>query len=138
MVGCKRRTLLSLFCFEWMNAMLNGFASFPCNDVSVLPAPSGKVLWNINDRSKWEVAYDKWLGRWAGLGIYTVGDLTGMPPGLTLDLRSEMWLEEADEFGMMLMTLGKRFLTWTSSELISGLLLTLLRQCDTPLGCCVK
>jgi hypothetical protein len=107
MVGCKRRTLMSLFCFEWMNAMLNNFATFPCNDASFLPAPSGKVLWGMCKQSKWEVAYDRWLGRWAGLSIYTLGDLTGTPPGPTLDLRSEMWLEEADEFGMMFMTLGE-------------------------------
>ncbi|CAG9989316.1 unnamed protein product [Clonostachys byssicola] len=105
-VSCKRRSLICLYCFEWMNAMLNNFESFPCSNADFMPAPAGKVLWEITDQEKWEVAYDRWLGRWAGLDVYTLGDLENMSPGPTLDLRSEMWLEEADELGILLMTMG--------------------------------
>jgi hypothetical protein len=89
-----------------MNAMLNNFQSFPCTNAEYMPAPAGKVLWEITAQEKWEVAYDRWLGRWAGLDVFTLGDLENMMPGPTLDLRSEMWLEEADELGILLMTLG--------------------------------
>jgi hypothetical protein len=89
-----------------MNAMLNNFQSFPCTNAEYMPAPAGKVLWEIPAQEKWEVAYDRWLGRWAGLDVFTLGDLENMMPGPTLDLRSEMWLEEADELGILLMTLG--------------------------------
>uniref|UniRef100_A0A8H7KDX4 Zn(2)-C6 fungal-type domain-containing protein n=1 Tax=Bionectria ochroleuca TaxID=29856 RepID=A0A8H7KDX4_BIOOC len=105
-VSCKRRSLICLYCFEWMNAMLNNFQSFPCTNAEYMPTPAGKVLWEITAQEKWEVAYDRWLGRWAGLDVFTLGDLENMMPGPTLDLRSEMWLEEADELGILLMTLG--------------------------------
>ncbi|VUC35716.1 unnamed protein product [Clonostachys rosea] len=107
-VSCKRRSLISFYCFEWMNAMLNNFAHFPCNVAEFMPAPAGKVLWEITEQEKWEVAYDRWLGRWAGLGVYTLGDLDSIAPGPTLDLRSDMWLEEADELGILLLSLGTR------------------------------
>jgi hypothetical protein len=89
-----------------MNAILNNFQSFPCSHADFMPAPAGKVLWEITAQEKWEVAYDRWLGRWAGLDVYTLGDLENMPPGPTLDLRSELWLEEADDLGILLMTMG--------------------------------
>lgn len=33
-------------------------------------------------------------------------ELMAVQPGPELDLRTEMWLEEVDEFGMMYMSLG--------------------------------
>jgi hypothetical protein len=107
MICCKRRTFVCLNLFNWINAMHNGFSNFPCAEVDFVPAPAGKVLWRIATREKWEIAYDRWLGRWAGMGIYTLGDLQRVLPGPDLDVRSEMWLEEADEFGIMCMALSK-------------------------------
>jgi hypothetical protein len=94
--------------------MYNGFTAFPCADVDFMPAPAGKVLWNATSREKWEVAYDRWLGRWAGLSIYSVGDLQRVYRGPDLDLRSEMWLEEADEFGIMCIALRENLLYFGS------------------------
>ena len=95
--------------FTWINAIHNGFSTFPCADMDFVPAPAGKVLWSIATEEKWEIAYDRWLGRWAGMGIYTLGDLQGALRGPLgdLNLRLEMWLEEADEFGIMFMALRK-------------------------------
>lgn len=90
----------------WINAMHNGFTNFPCPEGDLTPAPAGKILWNMDSEEKWEVAYDKWLGRWAGLGIVTLGDFE-RPSGLDPDLRQEMWLEEADEFGILLTSITK-------------------------------
>jgi hypothetical protein len=101
--------MMGLYCFEWMNAMLNNTGAFLCTEIDFMPAPTGKVLWNCPTQEKWESAYDRWLERWAGMGLYTIGELTHIRPGANLDLRSEMWLEEADEFGVMYMALGKNY-----------------------------
>jgi hypothetical protein len=107
LVNCKRRALSVLSCLEWMNAMLNNFTNFPCDEDHHAPSTCSKTLWNIDNEESWKAAYDRFLGRWAGLEIYTVGDLRGTKPGPTLDQRSEMWLGEADELGMLFMTLGE-------------------------------
>lgn len=109
LVNCKRRSVMVLNLLAWCNAMHNGFANFPCADSDLIPAPAGKVLWNMDKQENWEVAYDKWLGRWAGLGIVTHCDLK--TPSKLDAVRSVMWLEEADEFGMMLIALSKSSLT---------------------------
>ena len=98
---------MSLYCFEWMYAMLHDIPTFPCTELRFMPSPAGKILWNARKKEEWEGAYDRWLGRWAGIGILTLDDLTKIQPGPELDLRSEMWLEEADEFGVMYMALGE-------------------------------
>ena len=100
---------MALYCFEWITATLIDSSAFPCAEIDFLPAPTGKVLWGCATQEKWESAYDRWLGRWAGMGQYTIGELTHIHPGGQLDLRSEMWLEEADEFGVMFMGLGKNY-----------------------------
>jgi len=94
-----------LYGFEWMYSLLNGLPTFPCTELGELPAPAGKVLWNATRREEWESAYDRWLGRWAGMGPYTLRESSFLAPGPELDLRAEMWLEEADEFGVMYMAL---------------------------------
>ena len=77
-----------------------------------MPAPAGKVLWTARTQQEWEGAYDRWLGRWAGQSIYKMQELIQINPGPELDPRTEMWLEEADEFGMMLMAIGKNLLLY--------------------------
>jgi hypothetical protein len=105
LVECKRRTLLCLNLFIWINAIHSGFSNFPCAEADCVPAPAGKVLWNMASQEKWEISYDRWLGRWAGLGSYSFVDIQKSRLGLNLDVRSEMWSEEADEFGIMFMAL---------------------------------
>jgi len=55
-----------------------------------MPAPAGKVLWNAKTVEEWESAYDRWLGHWAEMGIYSMQELTEVKPGPELDLRTEM------------------------------------------------
>lgn len=49
-------------------------------------------------------------------------ELMAVQPGPELDQRTEMWLEEVDEFGMMYMSLGMYYL-WS---LNFGLVLTIV------------
>jgi hypothetical protein len=83
-----------------------------------MPAPAGKVLWNAKTVEEWESAYDRWLGHWAEMGIYSMQELTEVKPGPELDLRAEVWLEEADEFGVMYMALGENFLSFGANILL--------------------
>jgi hypothetical protein len=109
LANCRRRTLMVLYCFEWIYSMLNNLPTFPCTELGFMPAPAGKLLWDARTREEWERTYDQWLGRWAGMGAYKMRELQDIKPGPELDLRTEMWLEEADEFGMMYMAMGKEF-----------------------------
>ena len=93
--------------------MHSGFSNFPCAEADFVPAPASKALWILHSQDKWEIAYDRWLGRWAGLGIYTLEVLQKVQ-GPDLDLRSEMWVEEADEFGIMIMALRKPLLLFSA------------------------
>ena len=104
---CKRRTVLCFFAFEWINAKINKFAELTCGTPGVLPAPSGKVLWTATRREDWEVAYDRWLGRWAGQKPYSLRELFVQQPDGEIDERFEMWLEETDELGLTFMILGE-------------------------------
>jgi hypothetical protein len=105
LAGCKRRTLMVLYSFEWINTTLNDLAIKPCMHIKHMLAPTGKVLWGASTREKWQSCYDRWLGRWAGMGNYTIEDLKKTLTIQDLDIRSEMWLAEADEFGLLFMSM---------------------------------
>jgi hypothetical protein len=49
-------------------------------------------------------------------------ELMAVEPGPELDLRTEMWLEEVDEFGMMYMSLGMCYLTDLNIDLVLTIL----------------
>lgn len=72
------------------------------------------MLWEARTREEWERAYDRWLGRWSKGGFYKLEELAEVRPGPEIDHRTEMWLEEADEFGMMMMALGRILLLTTT------------------------
>lgn len=98
---------MALYCFEWMYARLNALPTYPCTEIGFMPGPAGKSTWGARSRDEWECAYGRWLGRWAEGGFYTIKELANVRPGPEIDARTELWLEEADEFGMMYMSLGK-------------------------------
>jgi hypothetical protein len=101
LVGAKRRTLLALYCFEWIYAMLNGLSTYLCTELGIMPASAWKLLWSAKTKAEWEGVYDRWLGRWTGYGGYLMREMMALTPGPELNLRTEMWLEEAAEFGVM-------------------------------------
>jgi hypothetical protein len=105
-VNAKRRTMMSLYCLEWIYAMLNKLPTFPCTELGFMPAVSSKALWHARTNDEWELTYNLWLARWTIGGGYLMRELMAVEPGPELDLRTEMWLEEVDEFGMMYMSLG--------------------------------
>lgn len=87
--------------------MLNKLPTFPCTELGFMPAVSSKALWDARTNDEWEITYNRWLSRWTVGGGYLMRELMAVQPGPELDERTEMWLEEVDEFGMMYMSLGK-------------------------------
>jgi hypothetical protein len=105
-VSAKRRTMLALHHLEWAWSLLHGYPVLTCFDLGPLPAPAACYLWRESDEKQWVYQYDEWLSRWKE-GSYKIGELFHIRANEALDERSEMWLAEADEFGMVLMAEGK-------------------------------
>ncbi|KFY17160.1 hypothetical protein V492_00838 [Pseudogymnoascus sp. VKM F-4246] len=105
LVNAKRRTMCALYCLEWIYAMLNKLPTFPCTELGFMPTVCSKALWDARTKDEWEASYNCWLARWTVGGGYLMRELMAVQPGPELDQRTEMWLEEVDEFGMMYMSL---------------------------------
>jgi hypothetical protein len=102
-VSAKRRTILTLYCFDCVFTTAKGLPTFPCDELTSMPAPAGKILWQAQSREQWERAYDQWLVRWSS-GTFLVGDLMRKSqPGPRAEDRLQQWLSEVDEFGLMTM-----------------------------------
>ncbi|KAJ8103599.1 hypothetical protein POJ06DRAFT_279349 [Lipomyces tetrasporus] len=105
-VTSKRRAVLSLCLLRWSYSVWNCIPSFDCKELGFMPASAAKWLWQASTREQWETLYNRWLARWDDSG-YLQGELAGIDPGVMMDRRSEMWLEETDEFGITMMSIGK-------------------------------
>lgn len=77
-----------------------------CFELGPLPAPSPGFLWREEDEARWRDRYGEWLRRWQ-TGSYKMEELFRAGSGDGLGVRGEMWLAEADEFGMMVMAESK-------------------------------
>ena len=106
MVTSKRRTVHSFHQVEWAWSLLHGYPILTCFELKPLPAPPAKHLWQETDEMRWWDSYATWLRQWDG-GYYKMMEFFHINPRGALDARSEMWLAEADEYGMMVMAEGK-------------------------------
>ncbi|SPO00352.1 uncharacterized protein DNG_03197 [Cephalotrichum gorgonifer] len=102
MVSAKRRTILAFHHVEWAWSLQHGYPILSCFELAPLPAPAAKHLWRETDESKWELMYLEWLRNWKG-GFYQMMEFFYVDAVGDLTPRTEMWLAEADEYGMMLM-----------------------------------
>lgn len=105
LVQAKRRTLLSLSHLEWAWSIQAGYPVLTCFELGPLYAPAAGYLWRETDEASWKQSYTAWLRRWNGEG-YRMAEFFQIDPLKSLDERSEMWLAEADEFGVVLMAEG--------------------------------
>ncbi|KKZ61439.1 hypothetical protein EMCG_03952 [[Emmonsia] crescens] len=103
---CKRRALLSLYIIHWAYSVYHCIPTFDCNELNNIPAPAAKNLWQSTSSEQWEPRYNRWLAQWDG-PYYRQGELLRISPGVRIDPRAELWLEEADEFGMIFIAIGK-------------------------------
>lgn len=107
-VSAKRRTILALSHLEWAWSLFCGYPVLSCFELGPLPAPAAGYLWRETDELVWKQLYGEWLRQWSPAG-YKMFEFFQINPGGKLDGRSEMWLAEADEYGMMLMAEGDLF-----------------------------
>lgn len=110
LVSAKRRTILAFHHLEYAWSLLNGYPPLTCSELGPLPAPSPGHVWRETDECTWSLLYDEWLHQWSD-GIYKMHEFFSIQRGQPLDRRSEMWLAEADDYGMMLMAEGEPVLS---------------------------
>lgn len=102
----KRRTLYTMYLFDGVLSAHDGLPTALGTELTGLPAPSSKQLWQAQTRHQWEVAYNAYLADpMHGLRI---DELWPIPDGLDdagLSRRRDRvdrWLQEVDEYGTML------------------------------------
>ncbi|KAJ5772652.1 hypothetical protein N7520_003181 [Penicillium odoratum] len=103
-VTSKRRAVLSLYLLHWAYSVLHRVPCFDCGDLGFMPAPAAKVLWEAQTEQEWKTRYIHWLSRWSGRG-YIQAEFGNIRPGVIMDARAEKWLEEADEFGFIMISI---------------------------------
>lgn len=99
-VTSKRRAVFSLYLLHWCYAVYHHLDSFACAQLGHMIAPAPKYMWQCTSSCEWEGLYEKWLGQWGG-SPYMMSEFHGIRDGTGLDRRTEMWLEDADELGVM-------------------------------------
>ncbi|KAL4867744.1 hypothetical protein BDV12DRAFT_186434 [Aspergillus spectabilis] len=94
--GCSRPTPPDANVFRKVQdlayAVFHNVQSFNCRELGFMPAPAAKILWQAQTKHEWNSLYIKWSARWDGHGM---------------DARAERWLEETDEFGMIMISIGE-------------------------------
>ena len=105
-VNIKRRAALAIYLLNWAYSVYHCLPSIMCGELAFIPAPTAKILWNARSETEWQVAYYQWLKDWSRCG-YLQGEFLLVEEGAKLDERTEMWLEETDEFGMLFMGIRK-------------------------------
>jgi hypothetical protein len=105
-VTSKRRALLALYLIHWSYSVYHCLPSFDCKDLGLMPAPAATYLWQSSEMKQWESLYNRWLVQWDNSEYYQ-WELYNVSTGVWTNPRAEMWLEDADEFGILLFTIGK-------------------------------
>lgn len=103
----KRRTLYTMYLFDSVLSSEDGLPTFLGTELTGLPAPSNKPLWQAKSRYQWEVQYNIFLADWTEPGL-CIDELWPIP--LNLDAlgvakrrkRVDRWLESLDEYGTMM------------------------------------
>lgn len=103
-VAAKRRSVLAAHQVLWIWSLLRGYPPFGCRELGFMPSPAPKVLWESRGDG-WEHLYQDWMARWPG-GPHRLEELQVLGPEVEIDPRTQVWLEEADEFGVLLMSEG--------------------------------
>lgn len=104
-ITARRRAVLALYLLHWAYSMYHGVQSFDCRELAFMPAPSAKVLWQARTEKEWHALYSRWLERWKGR-LFLQGEFEKVSNGIVLGERAERWLQEADEFGFIMIAIG--------------------------------
>jgi len=104
-VTAKRRAIFSLYLLHWSYAVHHGLESFACSQLGFMPAPAPRFLWHCETKGRWEDLYAQWLAQWNG-APYMMREFAAIQAGTGLEQRSERWLEDADELGVLFFSIG--------------------------------
>jgi hypothetical protein len=104
----KRRTLYMMYKFDHVFNCLNNTTCYRSEELGKLPAPSSKALWAVSDETEWERAYDRHISNWplGGLLVEDFCPTTDEAIGNRRRERVDRWLEDVDEFGLLLFTIS--------------------------------
>jgi hypothetical protein len=126
-VASKRRAVLALYLIHWSYSVYHSLPSYNCAELGFMPAPAAKYLWQAGEKKQWESLYSRWLVQWDNSGFYQ-WEFHNISTGIWMNHRAEMWLEDADEFGMLFVSIGKCQLNvWVTS---SQILTILVNACE--------
>ncbi|KAI0540314.1 hypothetical protein GGR58DRAFT_461637 [Xylaria digitata] len=103
-IEAKRRTLMCIYFLHWANSAYHGVRHFNCLQLGRMLATGPKWLWQARDEKTWTNLYARWLAQWGGKEIIQA-EFFLIEKGPVMDPRVEMWLEDADELGMLIMTI---------------------------------
>ncbi|KAI1758135.1 hypothetical protein F4782DRAFT_476710 [Xylaria castorea] len=103
-IEAKRRTLVSIYFFHWAYSAYNRERHFNCLQLGRMLAPGPKWLWQARDEKTWINLYSRWLAQWNSRELIQA-EFYLVEKGPVMDSRVEMWLEDADELGILMMTI---------------------------------
>lgn len=90
---------------HWSYSVYHCEPSFNCKELGFIAAPAAKFLWNATSRAEWGSLYKRWQVQWEE-NEYLQGEFFNIKPGPILDKRAQMWLEDADELGILFLAFG--------------------------------
>ena len=105
-ITSRRRAIFTLYLIHWALSAYYGLSSFDCQELKYMLAPAPKQLWQATSRAEWESRYHRWLAEWQGQE-YLHGEIAEIGEPILMDVRSDRWLRDADEFGLLVMALGE-------------------------------
>ncbi|KAI1132855.1 hypothetical protein F5Y10DRAFT_170911 [Nemania abortiva] len=103
-IEAKRRTLMSIYFLHWAYSAYHGTRHFNCLQLGRMLAPGAKWLWQAADEKLWMGLYARWLAQWDGQELIQA-EFFLVEKGPVMDPRVEMWLEDADELGILIMSI---------------------------------
>jgi hypothetical protein len=105
-IEAKRRAMSAFYLVQWACSVYHKQAVFSCRELSRMPGPGAKFLWLASDEGAWNSLYTRWLAQWDGQD-FLYAEYSCIDPEIVMNRRAEIWLEDADEFGFLVMALGR-------------------------------
>ncbi|KAI0394889.1 hypothetical protein F5Y17DRAFT_425919 [Xylariaceae sp. FL0594] len=117
-IEAKRRALLSVYFLMWAYGVATArdggggeeekkktrFCDCAALARMPMPPPGPKYLWQATDARTWRSLYSRWLAQWNGGRSVVHAEFCLVEKGFVMDERMEMWLEDADELGILFMS----------------------------------
>jgi hypothetical protein len=105
----KRRALFTMYLFDNILSRHEGLPTFLGSELQGLLAPASKALWEAKSRHDWEAKYNIHLAEWpeSGLSVdelWSIPSDWGEPKIEERRKRVDQWLEDIDEFGVLIYT----------------------------------